>query len=195
MRGMKRPCHILFVGYMLMSATAASAAAVSDQTVFGIELGTRFSVPACGPGDGAFSSRRCFNSALVNHKAWGANEYYVTLPRAGIPPYVRGELRVSTVNGIVESVQIATWGFEAQKGALDSLTKKYGEPTRAGKKKQNKLRLRFPPLFAEWDLADFSVKFDGVTSTIDWGRIEVTTHRYRKLVEDHEKRQAAGSSP
>jgi hypothetical protein len=193
MRGMKRLHHVLPAVYLLLSVTAAPAA-VTDKTIFGIELGTLFQLPACGPGDGAFPARRCFNGALVNHKAWGANEYYVTVPRAGIPPYVRGELRVSTVNGIVESVQIGTWGVEGQKGALASLTKKYGEPTRAGKKKQNSLRSRFPTLFAEWEFADFSVKFDGVTSTIDWGQIEVTTHRYRKLIQDHEKRLGADSS-
>ncbi len=192
MRGMKRLCHILLACCLLMSVATASSA-VADKTVFGIELGTRFDIPACGPGDGAFPARRCFDGTSVNHKAWGADEYYVSLPRAGMPPYIRGECKVYTVKGIVESVQIATWGFEAQKGALTSLTKKYGEPTRAGKKKQNKARLRFPPLFAEWDFEDFSVKFDGVASTVDWGRIEVSTHRYRKRVQDHEKRPAADS--
>ena len=193
MRGMKRLCRILLACCLSMLAATASSA-VADKTVFGIELGTRFDIPACGPGDGAFPAKRCFDGTLVSHKAWGADEYYVSLPRAGMPPYIRGECKVYTVKGIVESVQIATWGFEAQRGALTSLTKKYGEPTRVEKKKQNKARLRFPPLFAEWDFEDFSVKFDGVISTVDWGRIEVSTHRYRKLVEDHEKQAAAGPS-
>lgn len=183
-----RPFHqILLAGLLLLPVTTASAVA-QDKTVLGIELGTRFLVPACGPGDGAFPARLCFNGALINHKAWGADEHYVSLPRAGTPPYVRGEVRVSTVKGTVESVQIGTWGLEAQSGALASLTKKYGAPTRTRQQKQNALRSRFPTQFAEWDLEDFSVKLDGTTGSIDWGQIEVTTHRYRKLVEDHEKR-------
>ncbi|OGA48796.1 MAG: hypothetical protein A3G24_19725 [Betaproteobacteria bacterium RIFCSPLOWO2_12_FULL_62_13] len=185
--------NILLVGCLLMRVTTMHAAA-PDKMVLGVELGARFLVPTCSAGEISFSSRLCFNGALINHKAWGADEYYVSLPSAGTPPYVRGELRVSVVNGIVESVQIGTWGIQAQGGALAALTKQYGEPTRARKQMQNALRSRFPTRFAEWDLRDFSVKFDGTTGSIDWGRIEVTTHRYRKLVKDYEQRSPADSS-
>lgn len=175
-----------------MLATMTPAVA-QDRMVLGVELGSRFLTPVCNPGETAFPSRLCFDGSLINRKAWGADEYYVFIPSAGTPPYVRGEIRVSVLNGIVESVQIGTWGIQAQGIALEALTKKYGVPTRARQEKQNALRSRFPTQFAEWELKDFSVKLDGTTGSIDWGRIEVSTHRYRKLVGDYEKQQPAKS--
>jgi hypothetical protein len=101
---------------------------------------------------------------------------------------VRGDIKVFVIDGLVESVYIGTWGIEAQFGALTSLTKKYGKPTRATQQKLKGMRSRFPTQYVEWDFKDFSVKYDGTTGSIDWGRIVVSTHRYRKLVEAQEKR-------
>ena len=178
---------ILLIGCLMLPVTAASAAA-PDRTVMGIALGTALLLPECGAGGGAFTSRLCINGRLTNRKAWGADEYYVALPSSGVPPYVRGEIKVATVQGIVESVQIGTWGLQAQSGALAALTSQYGKPTRTAQRKKSATS-RFAAQAAEWDLEDFSVKFDGNTGSIDWGLIEVSTHRYRKLVADHEKRQ------
>jgi hypothetical protein len=178
---------ILFAGWLLMSVLAAPAPA-QDKTVLGLEIGAQFRVPACGPGDGTFPSRHCYKSVPIPHKAWRASEYQVTLPSAGTPAYVRGDIKVFVIDGLVESVQIGTWGIEAQLGVLTSLTQKYGKPTRATQQKLKGMRSRFPTQYAEWDFPDFSVKYDGTTGSIDWGRIVVSTHRYRKLLEAHEKR-------
>jgi hypothetical protein len=177
---------ILIAGCLIMSIPAAPAPA-QDRTVLGLAIGAQFRVPACGPGDGTFPSRHCFKGAPIHHKAWGATEYQVTLPGAGTPPYVRGDLKVFVLAGLVESVQISTWGIEAQPGALTSLTRKYGEPTRTRQQKLKGMRSRFPTHYVEWDFRDFSVRYDGTTGSIDWGRIDVSTHRYRKLLEAHEK--------
>jgi hypothetical protein len=166
----------------------AGSVAARDKTVLGLEIGAQFRVPACGPGDGVFPSRHCYRGAPIHHKAWAANEYQVTLPSAGTPAYVRGDIKVFVIAGLVESVQISTWGIEAQPGTLTSLTQKYGEPTRATQQKLKGMRSRFPTHYVEWDFSDFSVKYDGTTGSIDWGRIVVSTHRYRKLLEAREKR-------
>lgn len=187
---MKPLRHFILLAGCLMSATIAPAIA-QDKMILGVELGSRFLAPACNPGETAFPSRVCFDGSLTSRRAWGADEYYVFIPSAGTPPYVRGELKVFVVGGSVESVQIGTWGIQAQGIALEALTKKYGAPARARQEKQNALRSRFPVQFAEWEFRDFSVKLDGTTGSIDWGRIEVSTHRYRKLVGDYEKRQPA----
>jgi hypothetical protein len=102
-----------------------------------------------------------------------------------VPPYVRGELKVATVQGVVESVQVGTWGLQAQSGALAALTSQYGKPARTRQLKQG-ANSRFATQFAEWDLDDFGVKFDGSTGSIDWGSIEVSTYRYQKLVKSGE---------
>lgn len=186
-----KPLHrFLLLACCLPVPVMTASAIAQDKIVLGIELGTRFLTPACDVGETAFASRLCFDGRLTNRRAWGAEEYYVSIPRAGTPPYVRGEIKVSVVNSIVESVEIGTWGIQAQGIALEALTRKYGVPTRTRQERQNALRSRFPVQFAEWELKDFSVKLDGTTGSIDWGRIEVSTHRYRRLVGDYLKQPA-----
>jgi len=193
MRDMSATGKLPLAVCLLMSLIQQPALA-RDMTVLGVTLGTRFLVPACGPGERVFPARLCFDSALFSRKPWGADEYHVLMPSAGTPPYVRGELRVYAVNGIVESVQVSTWGIEAQHGVLDALGKKYGKPARARQEKQKGLRSRFPTQFAEWDFRDFTVRFDGTTGSIDWGRIEVSTRRYQNLLDDFAKRKLPAPS-
>jgi hypothetical protein len=161
-----------------------------DKDVFGIGLGSAFRVSQCGAKDGVvYSTRTCYNGA-PGRKAWGADHYDVALPNAEAPAYVRGELAVFVIDGVVEAVHVNTWGIQAQGGAMKALTAKYGEPAKAWEQKRNTLRSRFNAQFAEWAFPDFSVKFDGMTRSIDWGQIDIATHRYRKRLEDHNRHQA-----
>jgi hypothetical protein len=172
------------LGCLLMPMTMVLSAP-PDKRILGIELGAPFSVPACSAREVSISTRICFNAGMIDRKPWGAQDYYVSIPSAGTPPYVRGELRVSVVRGIVESIQVGTWGIQAQGGALAALTKTYGEPARSRKEMHHALRSRFPTQYAEWDFDDFTVKLDGTTGSIDWGRIEMTMRRYQSLMRDH----------
>ena len=189
-----RAMRVVFFRFMtaLLLAAAVVPAVAQDRTVFGMELGARFNLPKCGPGEGSYPARRCFNGTSAAPEAWGGHEYRVFLPSAGTPAYVRGELIVSVIDGIVESVHINTWGFEAQHGALSALKKQYGEPTRASLKTgQSASRSRNRARLVEWVFSDFSVTFDGVTGSIDWGLIKVSTHRYTNLMNDYEKRKVS----
>lgn len=178
-----------FIAALLLATTAMPTAA-QNHTVFGIELGARLNLPQCSPEDGSYPARRCFVRIPAANTAGGGHDYRVFLPSAGTPAYVRGELMVSVIDGIVESVHINTWGFEAQHGALSALKKQFGEPTRTGLKAgKNTSRYRHRVRTAEWVFSDFSVAFDGVTGSIDWGLIKVSTHRYTKLMNDYGKRK------
>ena len=188
---MRSAGSFLLVACVLASAIASPAAA-QGKSVLGIELGSRFLLPECGAGGGAVTSRACVAPEPVVRKPWGADEYHVALPLAGTPSYVRGEVKVATVKGIVESVQVGTWGIQSQDGVLAALTGQYGKPTHAREQKQALSRI--PVRFADWDLADFSVKLLGATGSIDWGLIDVSTHRYQKLMTDHESRAPGASS-
>ena len=184
---MELAAKILAAACTLLGVMTAPAFA-QGQNVLGVELGSRFLLPDCGAGGGAVTSRACVTGEPVARKPWGADEYLVALPVAGTPSYVRGEIRVATVKGIVESVQIGTWGIQSQSGVLSALTGRYGKPART---REQKLALsRTPAQFADWELADFSVRLLGSTGSIDWGSIELSTHRYRKIVSDYEARQA-----
>ena len=189
--GVRSAGKLLLVACTLLAVTAPAVAA-QGRSVLGIELGSRFLLPECGAGGGTVTSRACVNNDPVVRTPWGADEYRVALPIAGTPSYVRGEIKVITVKGIVESVQIGTWGIQGQSGVLAALTSQYGKPTRT--RQQKHPLSREPTQFADWDLADVSVKLHGSIGSIDWGLIDVSTHRYRKLVSDHEPRQPGTSA-
>jgi hypothetical protein len=178
----------ILIAACALACMMTTPAAAQGRNVLGIELGSRFLLPECGAGGGAVTSRACVTGEPVTRKPWGADEYLVALPIAGTPSYVRGEIKVATVKGIAESVQIGTWGIQSQSGVLAALTGQYGKPARI---REQKLALsRTPAQFADWELADFSVSLLGSTGSIDWGSIEVSTHRYRKMVSDYEVRRA-----
>jgi len=191
MRRMKLPRVIRLCACLLLSAGGAHAAQ-PERTVLGVTLNTRFALPACAATEVTISSRICFNPAMINRKDWGAEEYFVSIPIKGTPAFVRGEINVYVLDGIISAVKIGTWGIQGQYGALDYLKKQYGEPTRARKEKPRGIRARFPSEFAEWDLKDVSVRLQGTTGSVDWGQIEVLTPVYQKRVADFEK-GAAGS--
>lgn len=179
MTAMKTIRQLLMTGVLLIAA--APAAAEPAKTLFGVELGSRFAFPPCARGEDTMTSRYCYAAGLSARTAWGTEERHVFYPRPQVVPYARGELVVEIADGVVEAVHVNTWGIEAQGTALEALTAKYGPPTRARSEKIKAHRSRYPSKFAEWDLKDFSVRLDGTTSTIDWGRITLASHRYRQL--------------
>lgn len=166
---------------LLVLVSAPAGAADPSKTMFGVELESRFGFPACARNEDTMTRRHCYAEALTAKTSWGAEQYHVFYPRLTIAPYARGEMVIEVVNGIIEGIYINTWGIEGQGTALAALTEKYGPPVRSRTEKIKAHRSRYPSRFAEWELADFSVKLEGTTSTIDWGRISLVTHRYRKL--------------
>lgn len=182
-RSRQWPSALLYLAAALTAAPAATAAgaAESAKTIIGVELGARFTIPPCARGEETLTKRHCYVAAQTTKTPWGAEEHHVFYPSVTPIPYARGEMIVAVVNGVIEAIHVNTWGIEGQGSALDMLTKKYGSPARERREKMKSQRARLPVVYAEWDLADFSVKLDGITSTFDWGRITLATHRYRKL--------------
>ncbi len=175
---------VLYLGAAPIAALVAATAGAADpaKTMIGVELGTRFTIPPCARGEETLTKRHCYVAAQSTKTPWGAEEHHVYYPSAAPIPYARGELVVDVLNGVIEAIHINTWGIEGQYSALEMLTKKYGPPTRERREKMKSQRARLPVVYAEWELTDFSAKLDGITSTFDWGRITLATHRYRKLI-------------
>lgn len=174
--------HLLYAS--LLFFCAAASAADSAKTIFGVELGSRFLIPPCARGQDTMTSSHCHNGNQIVKTAWGTEEHRVFYPRPEVVPWARGELLVETAGGFIEAIHVNTWGIQGQGSALDALTRKYGPPTRERAEKIVGQRSRYPSKFAEWDLKGYSVKLDGTTTTIDWGRITLATDRYRKMVAD-----------
>ncbi len=179
---MKTLRHLLILTLLLLCAV--THAADPAKTIFGIELGTRFLIPPCARGQDTMTSSHCHNETQIVKTPWGTEEHRVFYPRPEVVPWARGELLVETAGGYIVAIHVNTWGIQGQGSALDALTKKYGEPTRMRVEKIAGQRSRYPSKFAEWDLKGYTVKLDGTTTTIDWGRITLATDRYRKMVAD-----------
>lgn len=185
---MKTFRHLLITALLLGPTffAAVTHAADSAKTMFGVELGSRFTIPACARGEDTMAKRYCHAEALSAKTAWGSQEHHVFYPRAETVPWARGEMIVDVSNGVIEAIHINTWGIEAQTLALDAMTLKYGPPARSRSEKIKGLRSRWPTKYAEWDLRDFSVKLDGTTGSVDWGRVTLATPRHQSM------RKAAG---
>jgi hypothetical protein len=181
-------CLRLHVFGLLLLAAVMPASA-QEKMVLGIALGAPFRTPACKAGETATASRLCFKDAMKHFKLPGFTEYIVANMTKG-PPYMRGDIHVMVRDGMVESIQIGTWGIEYQDNAFKALSDEYGPPTRTWRDKPKGLRARISTLYADWDLRDFSVKFYGSVGSIDWGRVEASTYGYRKRVEDQTDRAA-----
>jgi len=183
---MKNLCHLL-ISLSLITGTAFAADPAKN--VFGVELGARFSFPVCNQGEDALTKRHCYNAKQTVKTAWGTEEQQLFYPRASVVPYARGELTVEVVKGVIEAIHIHTWGIQAQGTALDALKKKYGPPTRSRSEKITGLRSRLPVEYAEWDAKDYAVRFDGVVTSVDWGRITLASPLYMKLRKDEAARR------
>jgi len=179
MRPMPTIRHLLYAAILLFPAIAG--AADPAKTMFDVELGTRFLYPACARGEDTMTKRHCYADSLTAKTAWGAEQYHLFYPHNSSTPWARGEMMVEVVNGIIEAIHINTWGIQGQGTALETLTRKYGPPARSRSETIKAHRSRYPSKFAEWDFKDFTVKLDGTTTTIDWGRITLATQRYQKI--------------
>jgi hypothetical protein len=184
MTAMKKLRHLL-ITLCLLSIATTTFAADPAKTMFGVELGARFLISPCAPGEDTMTSRLCYTEGLTRKTAWGSEEHFVFYPRTAATPWARGEMIVDVLGGFIAAIHINTWGIQGQGTALEALTKKYGPPARSYSKKIAAHRSRYPSKFAEWDLQDFAVRLDGTTSTIDWGRITLITNRHQKLVKSH----------
>lgn len=183
MTAMKILNHLL-AAFCLIATTAVTAADPA-KTMFGVELGTRFLISPCPAGVDTMTSRLCYVENLTKKTRWGSEEHAVFYPSTSATPWARGEMVVDVYQGFIEAIYVNTWGIQGQGTALETLTKKYGPPARSHSEKIAAHRSRYPSKFAEWDLKDFSVKLDGTTTTIDWGRITLITHRHRKIIQSH----------
>jgi hypothetical protein len=173
-----------FSQFLILLLFGSAHAADPAKTMFGVELGSRFAIPACAPGEDTLARRLCHNPAQTVKTGHGTLDYAVFFPRPEVVPYARGELNVEVANGVIEAIHVNTWGIQSQQPALEALQARYGPPARSRSEKPKNLRSRIPVQHAAWDRADFAVRFTGATTGIDWGRITLATPRYLKLAGD-----------
>lgn len=181
MNTFSQPLSRISSTFLLLIISSGAGAADPAKTFFGVELGSRFAIPACAANEHSVTQRLCHNTAQTAKTVHGTTDYAVFFPRPDVVPYARGELNVEVLNGVIEAIHVSTWGLQAQQPAMDALQGRYGPPTRSRSEKPKNMRARIPVQYAAWDRADFAVRFTGATTGIDWGRITIATPRHQKL--------------
>lgn len=200
------PLLVILVSLLFIGFVAPTRAA--DYSVFGIDLGQKITMPDCGAGAAIFDEKTMcvirkgdmwrFTTSLQNlEKELGTEEISIYFPNNLAPPYLSGiDLGVEMIDGVVESIAFSTAGESVQNDVLAALTKKYGNPTSIRNiPLQNAFGAKIIAIQASWHKSGLFVEFNGAAGSVDHGRVEVSTERYRKRYEAWEKTDAAGRKP
>ncbi len=174
---------------LIISNLGKTYAADPATTFFGVELNTRFQAPACGRGEDTMTQRVCYDRNLSHSLSEGVMRYHVFYPSSSSTPWARGEMSVTTIQGVIEAILVNTWGIEAQVTALKMLEAKYGPPIRSHSEKIKALRARLPSKFADWTFKTHEVQFLGTTNAVDWGSITLSTPRYQQWLQTQTQNQ------
>lgn len=175
---------------ILLVLLPSFAYASPDNSVFGIKIGEPFSIPDCEPGDVIASKKLCAITSKSIKTAWGTTDIEISFPDKDKPDFLKAlTLSVSILDGKVESVSFATNGNEYQNEVLKTLVAKYGKPKKLKKiSVRNSFNTTYIKYSAVWSFAAFTVTFEGIDDELDWGNVEVSSNKYRKLLKEWEKK-------
>jgi hypothetical protein len=186
----------------LFAIAFLAAPAIASPALFGIEIGSDLAaaIPECEVDatgmyveqDEAMCRR---NPSLAIKKAWGAVEEDAQLPKRH-PDYLRS-VGVATVDGRVVSVSAATLGERYQDEVLAALRERFGKATSFETRTLvNGFGVRVHAKSAAWKLpGGVTLRFDGVTSSRDWGRISLETKAYASSVTEATRKYQGSMRP
>ena len=178
---------------MIAALLAAATVAASPPTVLGLQLGAPLSLPECPllrapdiyePPD--MATAECW-AAMPNAQ----HETLIVLPEAKLLTYdyleqVHG---VRVIDGNIECIDLSTRGHTAQDAAMAILIEKFGQPTKQSSTAvQNGFGAIFLARSAQWNRDGYVVKFDGVDSSLDQGRITIRTAKCMDYEIQHAQR-------
>ena len=166
---------------LLASPCLASQPAPS-RDLAGLTIGAALAFPECGvhttPSLGGYPSFTSYNDTAPDEVCWQRpfGDSHLGEPinphlervelnvRAPLPEGISQRVHVTVVNGLVEGIELKTYGQAYQQALLDALSEKYGEPTYAPKKLvQNLMGATFENQEATWTFSDMRVIFLGMT--------------------------------
>ncbi len=182
---MKKLALIIVVSLVMVSLASAQTK-TADATVFGLQLGAKFSVPECPFEDIGYGSKgyitppkeMCFeqDDDLAGQPV-SNDTVSMRFPEGGSPSITTG-FHAVVIDGVVEEISFATAGLSIQDQVLATLKKKYGPPSSASETtKQNAFGAMFSSHSAVWHFANLKVTFWGSTDVIDHGLVEVQTKK------------------
>ena len=186
---MKQILALALFGIMALSAVAQTKSA--DDTVFGMRLGEKFSIPECvrlkksnlyAENDPAPCYERIGLTwgKKTQHDSPVTNDTVTILfPFIQRPPIISGlKITAQIVDGNLESIGFNTMGLQTQDQTLSALKEKYGDPTSLAElKKQNNFGATFDSHFSVWKFEKFTVVFQGTTDRVDSGLVNIDTRK------------------
>jgi hypothetical protein len=183
------------------------AAPQHDMTVFGIALGQDFTIQECpkrkigrlymySPSSGAVCFERLFDK--VSETGPVVNDSVsIRFPAGETPELMTGLGMIGAViDGKLEGIGFNTFGIRTQDSDIETLKKKYGDPTTlAPTKVTTRIGASFDAITATWDLPDLYVSFKSAASSIDSGLVNIDTrkgkeHRDRLLNDLNKKKRS-----
>jgi hypothetical protein len=186
---MKQILAFTLLGILALSAEAQTQSA--DDSVFGMHLGEKFSIPECvhlkksnlyAENDSApcyerigltWGKKAQHDSLLTN------DTVTIRFPFSQRPPIISGlKISAQIVDGNLESIGFNTMGLQTQDQTLSALKEKYGDPTSLTElKKQNNFGATFDSHFSVWKFEKFTVVFQGTTDRVDSGLVNIDTKK------------------
>jgi len=177
--------NIFFTIFLYAISLTVSMYSFSDQLdVFGYKFGEAVSLPKC-PNESPVSNYIKSDCEFKSEYTDRHNVVVIYLPKADIPLYMKGQIDLFTMNGVVEGAKYLTWGESVQHMVLGELIKKYGLPTRKSVDiMQNAYGAKFERINAIWEHKSITVRLRGfLASNREAGAVWVYTKKGKSHAE------------
>lgn len=176
--------------FVVIAFLFCSNAFSEELTIFGFELGKPLNIPECeytlssgsiklydSPKQGV-----CFEGP---HNIDGYNQPVkrIIFSDKTSPLIVANSSAIALeIDGNLAGLEFFTYGISAQDITLETLSKKYGKPTKKSAETiENNFGASVVSLTANWNLKKISITFEGVTDRLDRGHVIIDLHQARLL--------------
>lgn len=185
------------ITFIAIAALVGASPGIAAPALFGIELQEVISqrLPPCHyDAAGKLDATPCRHEAGTTKTAWGTAGTDVLLGPTDAPGYLRSLGYATAGDGRVIAVAAATLGAPYQLEVLAALKAKFGRPSKATSEiLTNSFGVRVRAYYASWDLPGATLRFEGLSNQLDWGRISLDSREYVMLVEAWKKQRAAST--
>jgi hypothetical protein len=197
---------IILAALILLAAGASAQTKTADMTVFGFQLGEKFSLSECARSEHStvkiivyegndpspcFEVNRTIRPAPSPHTPVLDDQYVkIHFPTDDVSEMTLN-VHAQIIDGKLEGVLISTFGLKTQDETLNALKEKYGTPSDFQvEKMQNGFGAVYQSHLAHWIFEGLTVTFAGTANRVDRGVIAIETTKeteFRRSLREKEK--------
>jgi hypothetical protein len=185
----------------LVAASAAFASmAARAETVFGLEIGARLSLPECVAKVTAgrayyeiLQPTTCLEPAASKVRDHGEGARYLIFAKSEWPQIAKSPVVIALLeDGNLVGIEFSTQGIQSQSLVMEALTAKFGpSDSDHAVTAQNALGAQFVAHVVDWKRGTLTIHFAGVEGgRLDLGRVDIDTPASLEL-----RRQWAAQAP